>query len=70
MTASERAKMRKLELENDELRARVAQDAEVWRDQALELIDLRARLELLGRLLGRVSLENSYKDTAQIPKTN
>lgn len=51
MTASERAKMRKLELENAELRARVAKDAEVWRDQALELIDLRARLELLGEII-------------------
>jgi hypothetical protein len=51
MTTSERAKMRKLELENYELRARVAKDAEVWRDQALELIDLRARLALLAEII-------------------
>jgi len=51
MTTSERAKMRKIELENYELRARVAKDAEVWRDQALELIDLRARLALLAEII-------------------
>jgi hypothetical protein len=48
MTAKERQQMQRLEIENRELRERVAKDAEVWRDQALELIDLRAKLELVA----------------------
>ena len=46
MTAKERQQMQRLEIENRELRERVAKDAEVWRDQALELIDLRTQREL------------------------
>lgn len=51
MTAKERAAMRRLELENEQLRQRIAKDSEVWRDQALELIDLRVRLELLAEII-------------------
>lgn len=51
MTAKERQRMARLEAENRELRERVAKDAEVWRDQALELIELRARLELVRQAL-------------------
>lgn len=51
MTAKERQRMQKLEAENRELRERVAKDAEVWRDQALELIELRARIELVRSAL-------------------
>lgn len=51
MTAKERQRMQRLEAENRELRERVAKDAEVWRDQALELIDLRARLDLVRSAL-------------------
>lgn len=51
MTAKERQRMQRLEIENRELRERVAKDAEVWRDQALELIELRARLELVRSVL-------------------
>ena len=46
MTAKERHQMQRLEIENRELRERVAKDAEVWRDQVLELIDLRTQREL------------------------
>lgn len=47
MNARERAHVRRLELENDELRAHVARQIDVYRDQALELIELRAKLDLL-----------------------
>lgn len=47
MTAKEKTKMRRLELENEQLRAQHTRHIEVYRDQALELIDLRAKLELL-----------------------
>lgn len=47
MTAKEKAKLRRLELENEQLRAQHTRHIEVYRDQSLELIDLRAKLELL-----------------------
>lgn len=50
MTAKEKTKMRRLELENEQLRAQHARHIEVYRDQALELIELRAKLELLREL--------------------
>lgn len=50
MTAKEKAKMRRLELENEQLRAQHTRHIEVYRDQALELIELRAKLELLREL--------------------
>lgn len=50
MTAKEKTNLRRLELENEQLRAKHARHIEVYRDQALELIDLRAKLELLREL--------------------
>ena len=50
MTAKEKAKLRRLELENEQLRAQHARHIEVYRDQSLELIELRAKLELLREL--------------------
>lgn len=47
MTAKEKAKMRRLELENEQLRAQHARHIKVYGDQSLELIELRAKLELL-----------------------
>lgn len=47
MTARERAYVRRMELENEQLRAQHAKHIEVYRDQALELIELRAKLDLL-----------------------
>ena len=47
MTAKEKAKLRRLELENEQLRAQYTRYIEVYRDQALELIELRAKLDLL-----------------------
>lgn len=43
--------MRRLELENAELRAQLDKHLEVYRGQAIELIELRARLELLQELV-------------------
>lgn len=51
MTAKERQRMQRLEIENRELRERVAKDVDVWRDQALELIELRAKMELVRSAL-------------------
>jgi len=50
MSAKEKAKLRRLELENEQLRAQHARNIEVYRDQALELIELRAKLELLREM--------------------
>lgn len=47
----ERQHMQRLEAENRQLRERVAKDADVWRDQAIELIELRAKLELVESAL-------------------
>ena len=51
MNAREKAHVRRLELENDELRAQVARHIDVYRDKSIELIELRARLELLREIL-------------------
>ena len=50
MTAKEKAKLRRLELENEQLRAQHTRHIEVYRDQSLELIELRAKLTLLLEL--------------------
>lgn len=47
MNAKESARLRRLELENAELRAQNARHIEVYRDQLIELIELRAKLDLL-----------------------
>lgn len=51
MTKAEIARMRRLELENAELRRQVDKHIEVYREQALELIELRATLQLLRELV-------------------
>ena len=52
MTAKESARVRRLELENEQLRALNAKHIQVFRDQAIELIELRAKLELLREIVG------------------
>ena len=54
MTAKEQAKLRRLELENAELRRQVSKHIEVYRDQAFELIELRAKIDVLRDVLGEV----------------
>ncbi len=54
MTAKESAKLRRLELENSELRQRNDQHMRVYRDQAIELIELRAKLELLSEIINDI----------------
>lgn len=45
MTAKERARMARIEAENAELRQRLDQSMAVYRAQAIELIELRSRIE-------------------------
>lgn len=52
LTARDKAKLRRLELENAELRQANARHIEVFREQTLELIELRATLQLMRELLG------------------
>ena len=51
MTKKEQLKIYRLEAENKELRARLEKSMDVYRDQALELIDLRTKLELIETVL-------------------
>ncbi len=51
MTAKEALKVRRLELENSELRKANDRHIQVFRDQAIELIELRAKLDLLRELI-------------------
>ncbi len=51
MTKREMANLRRLELENSELRDQVKRQIEVYRDQSIELIELRSTIELLRELL-------------------
>ena len=47
MTARERAYVRRLELENAQLRAQNDKHIDIYREQTVELIELRAKLDLL-----------------------
>jgi len=51
MNAKESAKLRRLELENFELRQHNDQHMQVYRDQSIELIELRAQLDLLREII-------------------
>ena len=52
LTARDKAKLRRLELENAELRQVNARHIDVYREQLVELIELRAKLQLMRELLG------------------
>jgi len=52
LTARDKAKLRRLELENAELRQANARHIDVYREQLVELIELRAKLQLMRELLG------------------
>ena len=47
--------MRKIELRNQELEARFSHDMDVYRENATEIIDLRARLAYLDELVVEMS---------------
>ena len=47
MTAKERQRMQRLEIENRELRERVSKDMSVYSDNLIEIIELKATLELV-----------------------
>ena len=53
MTKAEHARLRRLDLENAELRRQCDRHIEVYREQALELIELRTTLQLLRELVGK-----------------
>jgi hypothetical protein len=52
LTAKERAAMKRLELENQNLRESIKKHLDVYRDQSIELIELRAKVDLLLWALG------------------
>lgn len=51
MNAKEFARFRRLELENEELRKAIEKHIDVYRDQTIELIDLRAKLNMLREVM-------------------
>jgi hypothetical protein len=51
MTRSQQQKMRRLELENEQLRDMHNKHLEVYRDQLIEIIELKATLELMQEAL-------------------
>lgn len=51
MTAKEAAKMRRLEVENEELKTLLSKQCAVYRDQLFELADLKTRLRLIGEAM-------------------
>ena len=57
MTAKERQRMQRLEIEDRELRERVSKDMSVYSDNLIEIIELKATLELV-----QVALEGHYSD--------
>ena len=69
MTKAESARLRRLELENAELRRQVAKHIEVYREQSLELIELRATLQLLRELVGGCLAPSGSKYSLQVAET-
>lgn len=57
MTAKERQKMQRLEIENAELRQRVSKDMSVYSNNLIEIIELKASIEL-----AKFALEGNYSD--------
>ena len=57
MTRSEKTKMMKLEIENNELRKQNAKHIGVYGSMVNELIDLRSRNELVNQMLTEVLRE-------------
>ena len=55
MTKPEQRKIRQLELRNQELEARFSHDMDIYRENATEIIDLRARLAYLEELVVEMS---------------
>ena len=55
MTKAEQRKMRQLELRNQELEARFSHDMDIYRENATEIIDLRARLAYIEELVVEMS---------------
>ena len=51
MTAKEAQKMRRLEVENRELREKIAEHMRVYGDQLVTICELRAVLELINSAL-------------------
>lgn len=51
MTAKDRARIARLESENARLREAIEKHLDVYRAQALELIDLRTRLDLVRQAI-------------------
>lgn len=47
MTAKEKTKMLRLEAENKELREQIFKHIRIYGEQLIEIIDLRARVELV-----------------------
>lgn len=47
MTAKEAQRMKRLEIENRELRAKLARHIEVYGSQIIEIVEMRAKLELV-----------------------
>lgn len=52
MTAKERQRMQRLEIENRELREHQAKSMRIYSDCILEIIELRAKLELIQSAIG------------------
>ena len=56
MTAKERQRMARLEIENRMLRDRLSKDMQVYGDNLTQIIELNATLELV-----QIALEDHYK---------
>ena len=51
MTAKEMQKMKRLEIENRELKAVLSQHTDVYRNQLFEIVEMRTKLQLIDLAL-------------------
>ena len=51
MTAKEQQKLRRLEIENRELREKLDKNFQIYRDQLYLIVEMRAKLELIDLAL-------------------
>ena len=52
MTAKERQQMRRLEIENEQLREKISKQFEVYGNCLIEIIELRSTIELIKDAIG------------------
>ena len=61
MNQKEQAKMRRLQAENDQLRKQLMKHSDVYRDHLYELVELRARIQVISEVINEIEGEDHVR---------